>query len=44
MWTLGAMFGVLLLVIGVNPRDIMSNRDKEIEKILARMNEQGPNN
>ena len=48
MWGLGYTFGVLMMVLGLGDKlrecFMGSNRDKEMEEIVARMNKEGPNN
>lgn len=47
-WVLGYVFGVLMIVLGLRNqlREHFTdgNVDKEIEEMVARMNEEGPNN
>jgi len=44
MWSLGVCCGVLLVVLGMSVRDLVSKEESELEKMIARMNEEGPNN
>ena len=44
MWSLGACCGVLLVIMGMSVRDLVRKEDSELEKMIARMNEEGPNN
>lgn len=44
MWSLGACCGVLLVIMGMSVRDLVSEEDSELDKMIARMNEEGPNN
>ena len=48
VWTLGYTFGVLMIILGLKDKlrecFIEDNSDKEIEEMVARMNEEGPNN
>ena len=44
MWCLGATCGLLLLIIGMRRDEIVKKEESELEKMIARMNEEGPNN
>lgn len=44
MWSLGGCCGVLLVIMGMSVRDLVRKEDSELEKMIARMNEEGPNN
>lgn len=45
MWVSGAVIGVLLMIIGLKPSDLLrDNDDDEYERMIARLNEEGPNN
>ena len=44
MWCLGATCGLLLLIIGMNRDEIVKREESELEKMIAKMNEEGPNN
>jgi len=43
-WVMGASIGTIIMVLGVDPREFIRNKDVEMEEMIARMNEQGPNN
>jgi len=44
MWSLGAVCGVLLCILGVGVKDELETEQEEIDRMIARMNEEGPNN
>lgn len=44
MWTLGACCGVLSVIIGMDVLSLEREEESELEKMIARMNEEGPNN
>ena len=48
VWVFGYTFGVLMILLGLRDKLIEcfmeDDRDKEIEEMVARMNEEGPNN
>jgi hypothetical protein len=44
MWSLGACCGVVLVVLGVRIKSDLDREQEEIDKMVARLNEQGPNN
>ena len=44
MWGLGVCCGVLLVIMGMSVRDLVREEDDELDKMIARMNEEGPNN
>ena len=48
VWVLGYTFGVLMIILGLGDRlrecFMDDNSDRDIEEMIARMNEEGPNN
>ena len=44
MWVLGYVTGVILILLGLKDQLISSVVGGEIEEMVARMNEEGPNN
>jgi len=44
MWSLGYMFGLSLVLLGVRLVDHVQIRDDVDDEMIARMNDEGPNN
>lgn len=44
MWSLGYVFGLSLVLLGVRLGDYFQIRNNIDDKMIARMNEEGPNN
>ena len=44
MWVLGYVSGVILVMLGLRDKLLESVMDEEVAEMVARMNEEGPNN
>ena len=44
VWVLGATCGVLSVVIGMDLLGLEGEEESELDEMIARMNEEGPNN
>ena len=44
MWSLGYVFGLSLVLLGVRLGDYFQIRDDVDDEMIARMNDEGPNN